>query len=55
MNKAGDGKQVCPPDDPTAFTRGELQTIRKEIKAEAEKLKALETRVGVIEQNLLGN
>ena len=36
-------------------TQSDLQEIRKELKAEAEKLKALEIRVGAIEQNLLGN
>ena len=36
-------------------TQSDLREIRKELKAEAEKLKALEIRVGAIEQNLLGN
>jgi hypothetical protein len=33
----------------------DLRQIRQELKAEAEKLKTLEIRVSVIEQNLLGN
>ncbi|MDP3965660.1 MAG: hypothetical protein Q8Q13_02590 [bacterium] len=39
----------------TSAPQDDLQQIRKELKAEAEKLKALEIRVGAIEQNLLGN
>jgi len=33
----------------------DLQEIRKKLNAETERLKALEIRVGAIEQNLLGN
>ena len=36
-------------------TKEELQEVQKELKAASEKLKALEIRVGAIEQNLLGN
>ena len=36
-------------------TQSDLQQIRKELQVEAERLKALEIRVGAIEQNLLGN
>jgi len=35
--------------------KDDIQEIREELRAESEKLKALETRVGAIEQNLLGN
>ena len=36
-------------------TKEELQEVQKELKAASEKLKALEIRVGAVEQNLLGN
>ena len=39
----------------TAAAQSDLQEIRQELQAETERLKALEIRVGVIEQNLLGN
>lgn len=42
-------------ENKTSVTQADLQEIRKELKAEAEKLKALEIRVATIEQNLLGN
>lgn len=45
---------VCVPES-SVPTGDDLKQIRKELKAEAEKLKALEIRVGAIEQNLLGN
>ncbi|MDO8552745.1 MAG: hypothetical protein Q7S01_04470 [bacterium] len=36
-------------------SKDDLKVIKKELKAESERLKALEVRVGAIEQNLLGN
>ncbi|MEK7106627.1 MAG: hypothetical protein AAB899_00370 [Patescibacteria group bacterium] len=36
-------------------TKNDLQELRKELQVESERLKALEVRVGAIEQNLLGN
>ena len=50
---------LCMADDDSGenklATKDDLREIRAELKAESEKLKALEIRVGVIEQNLLGN